>query len=97
MSLPFQIQVSNLIKFQWRTISEDQENRFSAFRERKSQIEKDVGRTDRNHPFFAGDNNDNVKLLEEVDEILQQVEFVILEAEQSPEVAACYFFISIYL
>ena len=52
--------------FQWRTISEDQENRFSAFRERKSQIEKDVGRTDRNHPFFAGDNNDNVKLLEEV-------------------------------
>jgi len=54
------------MKLQWRTISEDQENRFSAFRERKSQIEKDVGRTDRNHPFFAGDNNDNVKLLEEI-------------------------------
>ena len=54
------------MKLHWKSISEDQEARFSGFRDRKSQIEKDVGRTDRNHPFFEGDNNPNVKLLEEV-------------------------------
>jgi len=54
------------MKLHWKSISEDQEARFSGFRDRKSQIEKDVGRTDRNHPFFEGDNNPNVKLLEEI-------------------------------
>ena len=43
-----------------------QEDRFSAFRERKTQIEKDVFRTDRTHPFFAGDNNKNVALLQDI-------------------------------
>ena len=43
-----------------------QEDRFSAFRERKTQIEKDVFRTDRTHPFFAGDNNKNVTLLQDI-------------------------------
>jgi hypothetical protein len=38
--------------------------RFAAFRERKSQIEKDVSRTDRSHPFYLGDNNSNVNLLQ---------------------------------
>eukprot|EP00088_Acartia_fossae_P057884 TRINITY_DN6757_c0_g1_i1.p1 TRINITY_DN6757_c0_g1~~TRINITY_DN6757_c0_g1_i1.p1 ORF type:complete len:680 (-),score=141.56 TRINITY_DN6757_c0_g1_i1:151-2190(-) len=54
------------MKMQWKTISEDQQNRFSGFRERKTQIEKDIGRTDRSHPFYQGDHNPNVALLEEI-------------------------------
>ncbi len=54
------------MKLQWRSITEDQESRFSAFRERKTQIEKDVGRTDRTHPFFEGDNNKNIDLLQDI-------------------------------
>ena len=54
------------MKGQWRSISAEQEERFSAFRERKTQIEKDVNRTDRTHPFFAGDGNRNVELLQDI-------------------------------
>jgi len=54
------------MKGQWRSISAEQEERFSAFRERKTQIEKDVSRTDRTHPFFAGDENRNVELLQDI-------------------------------
>ena len=54
------------MKGQWRSISAEQEERFSAFRERKTQIEKDVSRTDRTHPFFAGDGNKNVELLQDI-------------------------------
>ncbi|GAU97657.1 hypothetical protein RvY_08916 [Ramazzottius varieornatus] len=42
------------MKSQWSTISPEQEKRFSIWRERKDLIEKDVHRTDRNHPFFEG-------------------------------------------
>ena len=42
------------MKTQWRSISTDQEDRFTAFKERKTQIEKDVYRTDRTHPYFEG-------------------------------------------
>ena len=54
------------MKLQWNSISSDQENRFGAFRERKTQIEKDIFRTDRTHPFFAGDDNPNVELLQDI-------------------------------
>lgn len=54
------------MKLQWRSISMDQEDRFAAFRERKTQIEKDVSRTDRTHPFFAGDDNKNIDLLQDI-------------------------------
>jgi len=54
------------MKLQWNSISNDQENRFGAFRERKTQVEKDVFRTDRTHPFFAGDDNPNVELLQDI-------------------------------
>jgi len=54
------------MKVQWKTVTEDQQNRFAGFRERKTQIEKDIGRTDRSHPFYSGDDNTNVALLEEV-------------------------------
>ena len=52
------------MKLQWKSMSEDQQNRFAGFRERKSQIEKDIGRTDRSHPHYVGDNNPNVALLQ---------------------------------
>ncbi|KAG7165407.1 TBC1 domain family member 15-like [Homarus americanus] len=54
------------MKQQWKTITEDQESRFSGFKERRSLIEKDVNRTDRNHPFFEGEHNPNVTLLHDV-------------------------------
>lgn len=39
---------------QWKSIMPDQEARFSSFRERKSQIQRDVVRCDRLHPFYRG-------------------------------------------
>jgi len=54
------------MKLQWKSMSDEQQNKFSGFRERKTQIEKDIGRTDRCHPFFEGENNPNVALLEEI-------------------------------
>ncbi|XP_063990184.1 TBC1 domain family member 15 isoform X1 [Diachasmimorpha longicaudata] len=45
------------MKLQWKSMSVDQENRFSDYRDRKSLIEKDVNRTDRTHPYYSGDNN----------------------------------------
>lgn len=55
-----------IMKQQWKTITEDQESRFNGFRERRSLIEKDVNRTDRNHPFFEGEHNPNVTLLHDI-------------------------------
>lgn len=55
-----------IMKQQWKTITPDQEGRFSGFKERRSLIEKDVNRTDRNHPFYEGDHNPNVSLLHDV-------------------------------
>jgi len=54
------------MKLQWKSMSEEQQNKFAAFRERKTQIEKDIGRTDRSHPFYVGDNNSNVALLQDI-------------------------------
>ena len=54
------------MKTQWRSISADQEERFTAFKERKTQIEKDVFRTDRTHPFFEGDENKNIEMLQDI-------------------------------
>jgi len=54
------------MKLQWKSMSEDQQNRFSGFRERKTQIEKDIGRTDRCHPFYMGEDNQQVALLEDI-------------------------------
>jgi len=54
------------MKLQWKSMSEDQQNRFVAFRERKVQIEKDIGRTDRSHPYYVGEHNPNVALLQEI-------------------------------
>ncbi|CAL1265688.1 unnamed protein product [Larinioides sclopetarius] len=54
------------MKLQWKSFTSDQESRFSALRDRKSLIEKDVSRTDRTHPFFEGENNANIQMLQEI-------------------------------
>ncbi|VVC88126.1 unnamed protein product [Leptidea sinapis] len=54
------------MKLQWKSMTEKQESRFSEYRERKSLVEKDVNRTDRTHPFFAGDDNPNLVTLEDI-------------------------------
>ncbi|CAG4949391.1 unnamed protein product [Colias eurytheme] len=54
------------MKLQWRSITDKQESRFSEYRERKSLVEKDVNRTDRTHPFYSGDNNPNLIVLQDI-------------------------------
>eukprot|EP00092_Neocalanus_flemingeri_P010989 GFUD01011832.1.p1 GENE.GFUD01011832.1~~GFUD01011832.1.p1 ORF type:complete len:749 (+),score=210.13 GFUD01011832.1:88-2334(+) len=54
------------MKLQWKSMSEEQQNRFAAFKERKTQIEKDIGRTDRSHPYYEGDSNHNIALLQDI-------------------------------
>ncbi|EFN71083.1 TBC1 domain family member 15 [Camponotus floridanus] len=54
------------MKLQWRTFTSAQESRFSDYRERKSLIEKDVNRTDRTHPYYAGDNNPHLEQLYDI-------------------------------
>lgn len=54
------------MKLQWKTISDEQEKRFSDLRDRRSLVEKDVNRTDRTDPYFAGEGNENVQLLHDI-------------------------------
>ncbi|XP_064601150.1 TBC1 domain family member 15-like isoform X2 [Liolophura sinensis] len=54
------------MKLQWKTISAEQERRFSLLKERKGLIDKDVSRTDRNHKFFTGDKNPNLQVLYDI-------------------------------
>lgn len=51
------------MKQQWKSLTPAQESRFTDFHERKSLVEKDVNRTDRTHPYYAGDNNPNLTTL----------------------------------
>ncbi|XP_044749210.1 TBC1 domain family member 15 [Coccinella septempunctata] len=54
------------MKLQWKTMTKTQEDNFTDYRERKSQIEKDVSRTDRTIDFYAGDNNPNLQILNDI-------------------------------
>ncbi|KAG1683146.1 TBC1 domain family member 15 [Nymphon striatum] len=54
------------MKLQWKSISEDQESRFTDLREKRNLVEKDVSRTDRTRSFYVGDNNPNVQMLFDV-------------------------------
>lgn len=56
----------NILKAQWSSIFPAQEKRFSAFRERKHAIEKDVIRTDRAHPLFLEDDSQHLSTLRHV-------------------------------
>ncbi|GAB6028643.1 hypothetical protein CHUAL_004475 [Chamberlinius hualienensis] len=51
------------MKLQWKNFDEDQLSRFTALREHRSLVEKDVLRTDRANKNYAGENNENVALL----------------------------------
>jgi len=46
-----------VLREQWRSISEKQERRFTKYRDRRAQIEKDVVRTDRNVDLFRNDDS----------------------------------------
>lgn len=54
------------IKLQWVSITPEQEKRFSAYRERKSAIDKDVIRTDRFLSEFADDDSQKLRQLHDV-------------------------------
>ncbi|ALC38546.1 CG11490 [Drosophila busckii] len=54
------------MKHQWLAMTGMQEANFSGYRDRKCQIEKDVKRTDRSQEFFAGDDNPNIALLQDI-------------------------------
>lgn len=54
------------MKLQWSTLSKNQEKNHSGYRDRKCQIEKDVKRTDRNLPFYNGDENPNIERLQAI-------------------------------
>ena len=45
------------MKLQWQSFDDKQESRFSGFRERKCQVEKDSIRTDRAEEFYKGTEN----------------------------------------
>lgn len=55
-------QIYNSYQMQWKSILPDQELRFSAFRERKLLIERDVIRCDRLHLFYS-ENTSNLDTL----------------------------------
>ncbi|KAI5750999.1 hypothetical protein M8J77_003294 [Diaphorina citri] len=54
------------MKQQWQSISKDQEDRWADYSARKSLIEKDVTRTDRELPFFADDSSRNLQTLNDI-------------------------------
>lgn len=54
------------MKLQWKRMTKVQEDNFSDYRDRKSIIEKDVNRTDRTLDFYAGDNNSNLQMLNDI-------------------------------
>ncbi|XP_022094641.1 uncharacterized protein LOC110981405 isoform X2 [Acanthaster planci] len=54
------------MKAQWKTITPQQEKRFSKYRDNKSIIEKDVIRTDRTHHFFEGEHNPHIEVLHDI-------------------------------
>ncbi|CAF0925791.1 unnamed protein product [Rotaria sordida] len=54
------------MKVQWKSISEQQKQKNTLFRDRESLIEKDVTRTDRTHEYYEGENNVHVKLLHDI-------------------------------
>ncbi|KAG6551031.1 hypothetical protein Mapa_007264 [Marchantia paleacea] len=57
-----------ILKAQWQTVSPEQAKRFAKYRERKHRVEKDVVRTDRTLPYYAGegDDNPNITLLRDI-------------------------------
>lgn len=55
---------------QWKSILPDQEDRFTAYRERKSIVERDVIRCDRTHPFYSLNGEESSQHLEQLRHLL---------------------------
>lgn len=55
---------------QWKSILPDQEDRFTAYRERKSIVERDVVRCDRTHPFYSLNCDKSTEHLEQLRHLL---------------------------
>eukprot|EP00794_Sanderia_malayensis_P012824 gene12824-14140_t len=51
------------MKLQWQTMSEVQTRRNSEFASRRHLVDKDTLRTDRGHPFYKGEDNENTQKL----------------------------------
>jgi hypothetical protein len=51
---------------QWQSIGPRQEKNFGPFRDRRHAIDKDVARTDRTHPAFAGDQSPKLVALRRI-------------------------------
>jgi len=56
----------NKWKAMWKSIETDFEGHWNKFNGRCQNIEKDVVRTDRTLPFYAGEENANLKMLEDI-------------------------------
>jgi len=54
------------LKNQWKSVSTKQESRFFAYRDLKSRIEKDVVRTDRQHPFYKEEDSPYLIVLNDI-------------------------------
>uniref|UniRef100_A0A4W3GGI5 TBC1 domain family member 15 n=1 Tax=Callorhinchus milii TaxID=7868 RepID=A0A4W3GGI5_CALMI len=54
------------MKLQWKSVSEEQEQRNTRLKEYKSLIEKDVNRTDRTNTFYEGQDNPGLILLHDI-------------------------------
>lgn len=53
-------------KNMWKTIDADHECKWNKLKSRAHGVEKDVLRTDRTHDFYAGENNDNLRALQDI-------------------------------
>lgn len=54
------------MKLQWKSVSAEQEDRNTRFKDYKSLIEKDVNRTDRTNTFYEGTDNPSLILLHDI-------------------------------
>ncbi|KAI6658013.1 TBC1 domain family member 15-like [Oopsacas minuta] len=55
-----------VMRSQWKTMSSDQIKRNKSFHKAKTIIGKDTIRTDRDHPYFAGEENKNLDTLQDI-------------------------------
>jgi len=54
------------MKLQWKSISDEQKQKFTLMKERENLIEKDVQRTDRCQAYFEGDENQNLITMKDI-------------------------------
>ncbi|KAL3149387.1 hypothetical protein ABBQ32_002188 [Trebouxia sp. C0010 RCD-2024] len=62
-----------ILRLQWQTMNEEQASRNAKWRERRSRVDKDVHRTDRQQPFYSESRSSNIKQLRNI--LLTYVQF----------------------